>query len=632
MSHFVWIWTAWGATGGGLVGVVRAGSEAGLLATAGEFALSGLVHGLLGAAVGAAVGLVLVLLALVAREEAETADRLRSGAVLMPAVALALMLRAALSGGLGTSTVPVHGIFLMVVLLVIGLGSLITLRSSARTRRVLALIGVGAAGIIVVLSGTRIAAYSSQSLPARVARAAMPADAPDRPSVILLSVDTLRPDYLGLNGGPATTPAIDAFAEESFVFTRARATSPWTRPSFATFHSGLYPSQMGVARLRGEDRQWEQILPAIWRDDADLLAERLGDAGWATGAITTNPHLSAWTNAGQGFDVHYDMMSDAASLRRRLLAISPLVYLMPESSLPYGSALPLQRADRVSEATLEMLRRLEHRPLLLWSHYMDPHAPYDPPGLSEEEAVVAAEISEVEAGRSHRTAAERTRFTRSYAAEIEYFDRWLGRVIDQLKSNGLWDSSIVVLWSDHGEEFWEHGGWEHGQSFYDELLHVPLMVHMPGQTDGQTFDQPVSLLDMMPTLLDLCDLPVTEDLQGRSVAPILRGEDYELEDPRFFLEACHRGETRKGLVFEDHKLIYHVYQDRFELYDLARDPGEQHNIFGTDDAPDTEHHREALRDFTEASFASMQQLAGTDGATELTPEARQQMKDLGYIQ
>jgi arylsulfatase A-like enzyme len=389
---------------------------------------------------------------------------------------------------------------------------------------------------------------------------------------------------------------------------------------------------MGVARLRGEDREWQQILPAIWRDDADLLAERLGDAGWASAAITTNPHLSSWSNAGQGFDVHYDMMTDAASLRRRLLAMSPLVYLMPESGQPYGSALPRQRADRVSAATLEMMRRIEHRPLLLWSHYMDPHSPYDPPGLSARQAVIGAETSEVEAGRTHRTAAERARFTRAYAAEIEYFDRWFGRVIDQLKSNGLWDSAIVVFWSDHGEEFWEHGGWEHGHTLYDELLHVPLMVHMPGQTKGETFDQPVSLLDMMPTLLDLCDLPVTEELQGRSVAQVLRGEDYELQEPRFFLEACHRGGTRKGLFFDHHKLIYYVYQDRFELYDLRQDPGEQHNIFGTDDAPDTSHHQEALRDFTEASFASMQQLAGTGGATDLSPEVRRQMKDLGYIQ
>ncbi len=625
------IWTLSGAIGGGIVGLARAGSEPTAWEAAAGLGLSALLHGVLGALIGALLALLVIAVLKLTNACPDPATQLRAAAVALPAIVLLIVLKTALGASGGAAAFPVHDIFLSSVLLSIGLGSLVALADAAvgRGTRV---VGLALVALTVILAGVRIAGYSAESIEAMVHRAGEPEASPERPSVILLSVDALRPDYLSLNGGPAATPAMDRFAAESVVFTNARSVAPWTRPSFAATFSSLYPSQMGVARLRGHDRYWQEILPAIWREDVDTLAERLHDAGWFTAAITNNPFLAPWAGTGQGFDVHHDLPANGRRLARRLLTISPIRMLLREENLPYGTSLPLQRAPHVTEAGTRVIEAVEHRPLLLWAHYMDPHAPYDPPGLAPEQAVSRRETGLVEAARTHRTAVERERFIGAYTREIEFCDEWLGRMVEELQRTGLWDSSIVVLWSDHGEEFWEHEGWDHGQSLYDELLRVPLMIHVPGQREGRTVAAPVSLLDVMPTILELCELPVTEELQGRSLAPVLAGADAQLPPLECFLEACHRGETRKGLLFGDYKLIYHVYQDRFELYDLASDPAERHDIFGTPDAPDTSARERQLLDWTETSLALTEQLAGQAGATEFSPEARQQMRDLGYIQ
>jgi arylsulfatase A-like enzyme len=271
------------------------------------------------------------------------------------------------------------------------------------------------------------------------------------------------------------------------------------------------------------------------------------------------------------------------------------------------------------------------RPAFIWLHYMDPHFPYDPPTLDPAQRIHHEEKASVIARLSTRSTAAMAHYVEAYNAEVEYFDHWLGNVIEMLKQNGLWDSAIVVFWSDHGEEFWEHGSWEHGHSLYDELLHVPLMIHMPGQTDGERVSQPVSLLDVMPTLLDLAGISGPDEMRGRSLAPTLAVPPDTLDPMHLFLEACSWGDIRKGLFTGRYKLIYDLYHDRFSLYDLQDDPGELHDIFGTEMAPDTRELEKALLEWTDYSLALMQQRVET-GREELSPEARQHLRDMGYIQ
>jgi len=441
------------------------------------------------------------------------------------------------------------------------------------------------------------------------------------PNIILISVDTLRADAPGYAGGAARTPTIDALAAESFVFERAYSVAPWTRPSFASFFSGLYPSEMGVARIRGFDPPGSEAVPYRWREEPLTLTEVLRDAGYRTVAVVTNGQLTTEAAADQGFDFFHNCKLDVETTIPAL-AMS-LILRPPRDRNDY------ERADYLSPTACSVIPRAAAEPALVWLHYMDPHFPYDAPGMPPAQRI-DADKADVIARLEVRTGPTMQAYIDAYRAEVEFCDRWLDSVVRTLKSKGLWDSSIVVFWSDHGEEFWEHGSWEHGQSLFDELLHVPLLIHMPGQTTQHVVAEPVSLLDVMPTLLEVagCEGP---EMRGRSLAPVLSDDPGELAALHVFLESSIWGNIRKGLLTERYKLIYDVYHDRFSLYDLAEDPGELHDIWGTPLAPDTAQWERELMSWTEESLAAM---AGhvQSGREHMSPEMRQHLKDMGYIQ
>lgn len=468
-------------------------------------------------------------------------------------------------------------------------------------------------------------------------------EAVSAPNVILISVDTLRHDFLGCNGGRARTPNIDALAAESHVFETAYSVAPWTRPSFAAFHSGRYPSEMGVGRTPDRGGDGASIVPYEWRTDPVLLAEAFQEAGYFAAAVVTNPHLTPKAHADQGFDFFLNCEVDPPDGDRpqqiefATPTLQPLGGLLrpfrprSETGSPWDAdPCQTERAEYVTSSADELVGQLPEGPALLWFHYMDPHHPYDPPTIPEEEQVYL-DHKQIKAGGALQLATEREMCVRAYASEIEYFDRTFADLVDALKQAGLWESSIVVFWSDHGEEFWDHGGWEHGCSLFDELLRVPLMVRLPGQRVGVRQARPASLLDVMPTLLDLCHLKAPPDLRGRSLAPLLQGRDEAAPPFRTFVEGRCRGGMEKGLITPQHKLIYRVYEDTFCLYDLSKDPSEEHNIHGTPLAPDTTTWETELRDWSTAMVAEARSDERTS-SPETDPEIRDSLRDLGYAQ
>lgn len=440
---------------------------------------------------------------------------------------------------------------------------------------------------------------------------------PGAPNIILISIDTLRADAPGFMGGEARTPTLDALAAQSTVFERAYSVAPWTRPSFAAFFSSLYPSEMGVARLRTAGET-----PVQWQQAPTLLAEALQAAGYTTAGIVTNAHLRAEANANQGFEVYHFTGSERPA---PLPAAARALVLMP----PEMNIDEYERADVVQRNAARVLPQLKGRPLLLWLHYLDPHHAYDSPDAPPESRVNTP-IEDLVMSFVMNSAPEIQTIRAAYTAEIEYCDRWLGQTVRTLQDAGLWQDAIVVLWSDHGEEFWEHGGFEHGHSLYDEQLHVPFAIRVPGQTAGQVVRAPVSLLDAMPTILDLTQVRGPEGMRGRSLRPVLEDPGARLPELRVFAEACHRGPEQKALLTERYKLIYNVYLDRFELYDLQADPGELHDLYGRPGAPDTTAMEAELREFSDRSLAAMD--ATRDQAREDVPEEmREQLRDMGYV-
>ena len=291
----------------------------------------------------------------------------------------------------------------------------------------------------------------------------------------------------------------------------------------------------------------------------------------------------------------------------------------------------LERAERVTSKALKFIEQAPTQPALIWVHYMDPHAPYDPPNIPAKQKVVPAHSGAL-AGFSAISSKARAKWLTAYTREVEYYDQCLGDLIGGLKKAGLWESAVVVFWSDHGEEFWEHDRCFHGHSLYDELLHVPLLIHEPGQAGGEHRDEYVSLLDVMPTVLELCEVDPPAGLRGRSLVPLLSDGDARQVAPfRVFLEATMLGGIRKGLMTDEHKLIYDLHRDEFSLYDRRRDPEDRNNIFGAAQAPDTAAMQTDLRNWTEASLALMAHYVKAAHAEEMSPQLRNRLKALGYI-
>ena len=282
-------------------------------------------------------------------------------------------------------------------------------------------------------------------------------------SVLLVVVDTLRADHLGVYGyDRPTSPHLDVWAEGGAVFDQAFGTSPWTLPSVATIFTGRLPSRhlAGIFN-RGPDghppdrSQFQQLDPAL-----PTLAEIAAASGIATGAVINNAFLGPQFGVARGFET-YDF-SSAGNKR-------------------------LRRADVVVDLALTWLQKRGAAPFFLVVHLFDPHMDYDPPEATRGQfssALVETGLPRV-TERIRATLRRGQPFDREYLValydeEILFVDRQLKRLFDALDGGGLPDDVVVIVTSDHGEELFDHGWFEHGHSVYNELLRVPLIVRGPG--------------------------------------------------------------------------------------------------------------------------------------------------------
>lgn len=367
--------------------------------------------------------------------------------------------------------------------------------------------------------------------------------------IILITVDSMRADSVPAGGAMAN------LAAEAVSFTRSYAPSCWTIHSMSALLSSRLPSQLpytmvSVApslamtphaaddELVTNPANFRKVTPVPWDDPTPTLQGLLQGGGWQTATA-----------------IAYIFYLPAAGLTRDFerVAEEPL----REHNLDNQGITSAVMTD----TALELVRtRDRDRPLLLWLHYMDPHAPYV--GHEPETA----------------TASDRAR----YASELRLVDRELGRLIDGLRAEGIWDDAIVVLHADHGEEFREHGGQYHATTLYEEQVRVPLIVRLPPRAGAAAGARhtPVSLLDLMPTLLDLVGAAPSAPTVGRSLAPALFGGE---PAPRPVLSECARfGRDRRAVIDGRWKLIWDREVGTLELYDLERDPGERQNLVATE--------------------------------------------------
>ncbi len=369
-----------------------------------------------------------------------------------------------------------------------------------------------------------------------------------RPNVLVYLVDTLRADHVGVYGGGALTPHVDAFAAEATVFENAIAQAPWTKPAVASLLTGRGPLEHGVRLL--EDR-----LPR----EAVTAAELLQAAGYQTAAFSTNWHIRRETGMDQGFGT-FDFSPDEAA------------------------------SDQLNRRLFPWLDRQAKAPFFLYAHALDPHEPYTPPedfrarhapGVRAE-AGTEADLKKADAsrGKTRRRAMEELRPL--YAAEVAFNDHSFGALLQALRAKGLYEDTLIVFLADHGEEFNEHGARGHAKNLYAETLDIPLIVKWPRQHTGRRVASIAQQIDVLPTLLQAAGVQGPPDLPGMDLAAVAAsGEAVEALTGRSVLSHLSmREHVGMSLVQGGWKLISPqtpaVAPGR-ELYHRVSDRAEAHN-------------------------------------------------------
>ncbi len=434
-------------------------------------------------------------------------------------------------------------------------------------------------------------------------------DAPSRPpNVVLVLLDTFRADRVGrIHLGTSMTPRLDALAAESVVFERAFSHAPWTLPSVASIFTSRAPGDHGAGGRLGS---FTMLGP-----EAVTLAETLAAAGIRTHAITNVLFMGPRFGTMQGFE-SVDFVAPKDNRLQRIAEVTT------------ASAIDWIDRHSMSPSTAD-------RPFFLVVHYFDAHLTYDPPApwrarfAAPEDAAPGAHVfgrvSEMVAfRRGERVLDDATidRLAKLYDGEVAYLDEHVGALVDGLAERGRLDDTLLVVTSDHGEELGDHGGFEHGHTLYDELLHVPLMVRPPGGArPPHRVDGIVRLVDLAPTILDVSGVAVPTAFVGESLAPQLAGE--AVPDRPVVSTGNMWGEAGRALHWDGFKLIEHPGGGAPQLFDLSADPGEQRDLGGAQ--PD---RVASMR----ARLSGLDGSAGGAASPELSDAEREQLRALGYGQ
>lgn len=480
------------------------------------------------------------------------------------------------------------------------------------------------------------AAVSSGGL-AAVPEASNP-PAAGRPHIVLVVLDTVRADHMSLYGySRRTTPFLESLAREATLYTEAVAPSNFTLPSHASIFTGLYPRSHGAVIFPPGTPNFQTL-----EREHETLAEILRSRGYRTVASSANAvFVNADYGLAQGFEafanlrpVHLLPPRRGGTLRfglRRLLT-------------PFIPTQPIDEAYRnaaaITDDALMLLGKAaaSGHPVFLFLNYMDAHEPYvvphpydtafpgKNPRLTYDD--YSRTVREVVGRRRQITEDERSHFVSQYDGAIAFLDRQMERLVEGLRGAGLWENTMLVVTSDHGEAFGEHQFVGHSASLYQDQVFVPLLIRYPGQRKARTVRFPVSLVDLMPTILDVAGIPASRPLQGRS---LLRDEELNgaavfaenNADPEVSRLRAHHPLTQTAVISGDRKLIVSAGQGE-ELYHLARDPGETANLASVEPEA-AETLRRSLNAWLEKTPLRVSSLRRAD------PRAIERLKNFGYI-
>jgi arylsulfatase A-like enzyme len=464
----------------------------------------------------------------------------------------------------------------------------------------------------------------------------------ERPNVVLIVMDTVRADHMSLYGYQRdTTPNLKELSNEATLYTRAIASGDMTLSTHASMFTGLYVSH----------HQAHNILPQYpngrpLAEDFSTLAEILSAEGYSTIGVVANISFLAHTfRLDQGF-LYYDYRSripflgktDPFYLRQGIRNV-----LTPHASL-LTSHVKARRANEINKEAFFLLEKAKEdkRPFLLFINYMDAHWPYVPPppydSLYPGKQKIFNTIShrekmnpEVLKLKRKPTDEERRHFISQYDGSIAYVDFHIAKLLERLKKLDLYQNSLIIITSDHGEAFGDRYLIGHGRSVYQDQVHIPLLIKYPNFNLGHTVNSFVSVVDFMPTILDVLEYPVPKNTQGVSLSDIdptaircVISESF----PNATLFNMHpRFQRIERAIFSGSLKLVSSTAGKRELYDLAKDPAEMVNLYTTIDSTVVGQLEASLNQW-------VAKLVMPRGATsvELDGDTLDSLRALGYIQ
>lgn len=441
---------------------------------------------------------------------------------------------------------------------------------------------------------------------------------PNGPNIILISIDTLRADHLGCYGyDKNTSPHIDQFSKESVLFKNARSQSHWTTPSHLSLFTSLYPSVFKV---------WKYPEPGRLPDSYFTLAEILKNEGYHTAAFTAGGYVHKRFGFAQGFDVYLD-----------------------EVKTPNITTI-------FNKYSIEWIKKQKSK-FMVFLHCYEPHTPYNPPEPYKQEfATLYTPLSEITkehywigSERDINKKAENwfketknINFLNTviglYDGEIKYVDSEIDKLFNELKGIDLFDNCLIIFLSDHGEAFYEHNSFSH-RNLYDEILRVPLIIHFPKglqQYNMKSITDVVDLVDVLPTILDICEIPYSSyKFQGTSLLNLIaKQESFDREYSFSEHPHCKAIATLES----KYKICTYREKQREEFFDIIIDPKESQNLLSLKQIPPTfqekyDHIKNNLSDQIKLNENFIKHIASTDtskGKIEIDDRMKKRLRSLGY--
>ena len=458
-----------------------------------------------------------------------------------------------------------------------------------------------------------------------------------KPNIVLLTIDTLRTDRLGCYGNKANlTPNMDRLASSGIRFDQAISGGSWTQAAFPVLLTSSYAAMYGGCLGRLAPERPSPI-------------ESLASNGYSTGGFTTNVHLSRRTGFDRGF-LHFVELNPGEvdpPLRRvkggqRLLQNKLTHTVLRPLGIRMRPARLYSSATDVTDSLCQWMDQVE-TPFFAWAHYMDVHWPYH----LEETLVHPGDIAQawqdlaMMYGRANFdwsnldrdksiTTTQRDHFIALYEKSLQYLDDQIGRLVDHIQNSGYADNTLIIIVSDHGEEFLDHGRWGHWESnLFDEILRVPLIVWMPDGPQCRVIPQQVRLLDLMPTILDLCGCPPSDGVLGESMASLLTEAESNYDGVVTISEMRRDPWHRIAVRTELFKYIWDSKRpDQPELYDLRTDPREKQNV--------REQFTQEVSRFQSLVDAHRLRVSATEPVMavpkpEVDEDVARRLRDLGYL-